>query len=152
MTLDLGPVQLRDVTAANFDALIALEVTAEQRDFLDSNVESIAWAYVAPECQPFAIYAGETPVGLASYGYVPADGRCWIIHLMIDAHYQHGGIGRAALEQLLGRMAEVSGGARIAVAVNPENAAALRLYETFGFHDTGQRQNGEVILWRDATA
>jgi diamine N-acetyltransferase len=144
-------IDLRPVTADNFDAVIALQVADHQTGFLNSNVESIAWAYVAPECHPLVIYAGGTPVGLASYGYVPADGRCWIIHLMVDKDSQHRGIGRAALAQLLAHMAAESGGASIAVAVNPDNAVAIRLYETMGFDDTGQRQNGELILRRPAT-
>lgn len=145
------PVELREVTTENFDCVIALQVGEEQRDFLDSNVEALAWAYVAPECHPLVIYAADTPVGLASYGYVPADGRCWIIHFMIEERSQRRGFGRAALGQLVARMGADSGGAAIAVAVNPDNHAAIRMYEAFSFHDTGRRQNGELILRRPAT-
>ena len=151
MTFGKEPVELRAVTADNFDAVIALQVAADQRDFLYTNVESLAWAYVAPECRPLVIYAGDTPVGFASYGYVPTDGRCWIIHFMVDERWQRRGIGRAALEQLLVRMATESSGASIVVAVGPANAAAIRLYEAFGFVDTGKRQNDELILRRPAT-
>ncbi len=145
-----GRVDLRPITAANFDAVISLQVAEDQRDFLDSNVEAIAWAYVAPECRPFAIYEDDAPVGLATYGYIPSDGRCWIIHLMVDSRYQGRAVGRTALELLLARMAEESGDAPLLVAVNPGNEAAIRLYETFGFCDTGRRQNGELILRRPA--
>ncbi|HEX7168714.1 MAG TPA: GNAT family N-acetyltransferase [Acidimicrobiales bacterium] len=142
---------MREVTVDDFDAVIALRVADEQADFLYTNVESLAWAYVAPECHPLAIYASGVPVGFASYAYVPADGRCWIVHLMVDERHQRRGIGRAALERLLERMGTVSGGASIAVTVHPENVAAINLYEAFGFTDTGQRQNGEVILRRART-
>jgi diamine N-acetyltransferase len=148
----LGPTELREVTTDNFESVIALQVADDQRDFLYTNVEALAWAYVAPESRPFVIYAGDTPVGFATYGYLPTDGRCWVSHLMIDEGHQRRGIGRAALEQLLARMAAESGGASIAVAVNPNNAAAIRLYEAFGFEDRGQRQNGEVIMRRAATS
>ena len=146
--LALTRVELRDITAENFDEVVALAVAEDQRDFLNSNAESIAWAYVAPESHPFVIYEGDTPVGLASYGYIPEDGRCWIMHLMVDHRRQRNGIGRAALEQLLERMAEASGGGSLLVPVNPQNAAAIRLYESFGFEDTGKRQGGELILRR----
>jgi hypothetical protein len=75
-------IELRDITRENFDAAIALAVAEDQRDFLNSNVECIAWAYVAEESRPFVIYSGDTPVGVATYGYIPADGRCWISHFM----------------------------------------------------------------------
>ena len=146
--MDPARIQLRDLTTENFDDVIALAVAEDQRDFLNSNVESIAWAYVAPESHPFVIYDGDTPVGLASYGYVPDDGRCWIMHLMVDHRRQREGIGRIALEQLLARMNEVSGGAKLLVPVNPANAAAIHLYESLGFEDTGRRQGGELILGR----
>lgn len=149
--MDPARIQLRDLTAENFDAVIALAVAEDQRDFLNSNVESIAWAYVAPESHPVVIYDGDTPVGLAAYGYIPEDGRCWIMHLMVDHRRQRSGIGRAALEQLLERMTEVSGRASLLVPVNPQNAAAIHLYESFGFEDTGKRQGGELILRRDTS-
>lgn len=145
-------IQLRDITAENFDEVIALEVAEDQRDFLNSNVESLAWAYVFPECHPYAIYDGDTPVGMAAYGYIPADGRCWIMHLMVAHSRQRTGIGRAALEQLLTLMTEASGGASLLVSVNPDDVAAIRLYEHFAFEDTGKRQNGEAILRRPGSS
>jgi diamine N-acetyltransferase len=151
MALDTGPIELREVTRDNFESVIALQVADDQRDFLDTNVESLAWAYVAAECRPFVIYVGDDPVGFATYGYIPTDGRCWIIHFMVDERSQRRGVGRAALEQLLARMDAESGGASLAVAVNPSNAVAIGLYEAFGFGDTGKRQNGEVIMRRAAT-
>ena len=144
------PIELRAITQDNFDALIALRVADAQRDFVNSNVESIAWGFVAPECRLFAIYAEGSPVGMATYAYVPSDGRCWVVHLMVDERSQGHGVGRAALEQLLQRMTDESAGAAIAVAVSPDNAPAIRLYEEFGFVDTGRRQNGELILRRAA--
>ena len=143
-------IELREVTRENFDAVIGLEVAEDQRDFLDSNVEALAWAHVASECRPFVIYDDNTPVGFATYGYIPDDGRCWIIHFMVDQRWQRRGIGRAALEQLLERMSTESEGASLLLAVNPENEAAVRLYEAFGFSDTGKRQNDEMIMRRPA--
>ncbi len=139
---------MREITADNFDAVIALQVADDQRDFVPPAVESIAWAYVAPECHPLAIYAGDAPVGFVMYGYIPADGRCWIIGLIVDARRQRQGIGRAALELLLARMEAESGGASLLLSVNPDNVAAIRLYEAFGFRDTGKRQHDEMIMRR----
>lgn len=146
MCAALPPIELRPLSRDNFDCVVDLQVAPEQREFLNSNVETIAWAHVAPESFPLVIYAADMPVGLTAYGYIPEDGRCWIIHFMVDEASQRKGVGRAALEQLLERMAAVSGGARVAVAVHPDNAAAIALYEAFGFQDTGQRQNGEMIM------
>lgn len=151
MAAHVVSVELRPVTRDSFDAVLALDVGDDQRDFVYSNAETLAWAYVADECTPLAIHEGTTPVGLLSYGYIPADGRCWVIHLMVDARAQRRGIGRAALELLLPRMEAVSGGGAIDVAVDPANLAAIGLYESFGFHDTGRRQDGELIMRRPGT-
>ena len=148
---DATLVELRAATTENFECVIALQVAEDQRDFLDTNVESLAWAYVAPECRPLVVYEADTPVGFATYGYVPTDGRCWVIHFMVDERCQRRGVGRAALEQLLARMEAESGGAAISLAVNPDNAVAIRLYEAFDFLDTGKRQNGEIVMRRAAT-
>ena len=68
---------------------------------------------------------------------------------MVEQRCQGRGIGRTALEQLLAHMAAVSGVAGIAVMVNPDNAVAIRLYEAFGFRDTGHRM--KLIMWLAAT-
>lgn len=141
-------VELRDVTADDFDAVIALQVADHQRDLLYSNVETIAWAYVAHDCHPLVIYADDKPAGLVSYGWVPADGRCWIVHFMVDERWQRRGVGRAALEQLLARMTAESGGAAVALTVDPKNTSAMRLYEAFGFQDSGTWQNDEIVMRR----
>jgi diamine N-acetyltransferase len=151
MDIDPSRIELRDITADTFDDVIALQVADEQRDLVPPAVESIAWAFVAPECHPLAIYLGDTPVGFVMYGYVPDDGRCWIVGFMVDARYQRQGIGRTALEQLLTRMSEVSGGGSLLLAVRPDNTPAVRLYEAFGFVDTGKRQGDEMIMRRAGT-
>ena len=143
-------IELRAITQDNFDAVIALGVADAQGAFVNSNVESIAWGYVAPECRLFAIYAGDSPVGMVTYAHVPADGRCWIVHFMVDGQSQGRGIGRAALAQLLERMTCEVGTGPIAVAVAAGNESAIHLYEAFGFLDTGTRQNGELVLRRAA--
>ena len=77
-------MELRELDRDNFDLVIGLQVAGEQQDFLNSNVETIAWAHVAEESSPLVIYAGDAPVGLAAYGYVPSTGLCWIRPLAVD--------------------------------------------------------------------
>ena len=50
-------VTLRAITVENFDAILGLQVGVDQRELVCSNAESIAQAYVQPECIPLAIYA-----------------------------------------------------------------------------------------------
>ena len=68
-------VTLRAITVENFDAILGLQVGVDQRELVCSNAESIAQAYVQPECIPLAIYAVDTPVGFAMYCPERADGE-----------------------------------------------------------------------------
>ena len=75
-----------------------------------------------------------------------------VMNIAVDPGLQRTGIAAALLEQLLG---EVDEGARFTLEVRPSNAAAIRLYERFGFLSAGLRRryyqdNGEdaLIMWR----
>lgn len=88
-------VTLRAITAENFDAILGLQVGVDQRELVCSNAESIAQAYVQPECIPLAIYAVDTPVGFAMYCVDRDDNEWWLYRLMVEETYQGRGYGRA---------------------------------------------------------
>jgi diamine N-acetyltransferase len=60
-------VELRDVTARNWRAVVALELAPEQQGLLASNLYSIAQSKFDPDARPRAIYAGEVVVGFLMY-------------------------------------------------------------------------------------
>lgn len=66
----------------------------------------------------------------------PRIGKYVIAPLVIDKNAQGRGLGRAALEGAL-KMLFDSGASRVALAVHPDNANAIRLYESLGFRFTG---------------
>lgn len=76
-------VTLRAITVENFDAILGLQVGVDQRELVCSNAESIAQAYVQPECIPLAIYAADTPVGFAMYCVDRDDNEWWLYRLMV---------------------------------------------------------------------
>ena len=53
---------LEPVTKENFERIIALELDAQQRGFVQSNLYSIAQSYVRPEFHPTAICLNGEPV------------------------------------------------------------------------------------------
>ena len=71
---DAVTITLRDVTEANFEALMDMELPAHQRDLLHTNAYSIAQAKFHDCLVPRAIYQGERPVGFAMYNRAD-DGR-----------------------------------------------------------------------------
>lgn len=141
-------VTLMPVTRANWQAVIALRVEAEQAANLASNLYSLAEAYVEPACRPRAIVAGRTVVGFAMYEYVPSENAFNIPRFMIDANWQGYGYGRAGLKRLLDEIEAEQPDAPVLISLRPDNDAARRLYARFGFVDTGRRVHGEDIMRR----
>ena len=141
-------VTLVPVTRANWQAVIALRVDAEQADYLASNLYSLAEAYVEPACRPRAIVAGRTVVGFAMYEYVAAENAYNIPRFMIDAAWQGYGYGRAGLELLLDEIDQEHADAAVLISLRPDNDAARGLYARLGFVETGRRVHGEDIMRR----
>lgn len=76
-----------------------------------------------------------------------------VMNIAVDPKLQQRGIGSAMLNQLLAEVGD--DGARYTLEVRQSNAAAIRLYERYGFRAAGVRRryyqdNGEdaVIMWR----
>lgn len=96
-------ITLRPVDETNYRECIGLSVHESQRNFVASNVFSLAQAYVFYEnAKPVCIYSGDVMVGFAMYG--PEEERMNIDRFMIDKAHQGKGLGRAAMASLLSRI------------------------------------------------
>ena len=81
---------------------------------------------------------------------LPADSRMRgliLVRLMVDARLQGRGYGREALEAI----AEIARGRRLGtlrLSVVPENGQALEFYRRNGFVETGEVEEGELVMER----
>ncbi len=139
-------VELRPVTADNFDDLVRLSVRDDQQGLVTPNLYSLAQARVYPDWQPMGIYADGTPVGFIMWGIAPdlSGPEWWIIRLMIAAGQQGRGYGRAAMLEALERL-RCAGAEAVYISFEPENAVAETLYRSLGFQDTGRIADGEIV-------
>lgn len=152
-------ISLRKITLDNRRAMFNLEVAEEQRQYVASNLSSVASCYVLSvnggQPYPFIIYADEQPVGfvMITYGItgyeepsLAKDNYC-ILRLMIDKQHQHKGYGREAMGKILEFIRTFpAGGARYCwIPYKRDNTAAKRLYESFDFRDNGEVFNNESI-------
>lgn len=152
-------ISLRKITLENRRAMFNLEVAEEQRQYVASNLSSVASCYVLSVNGgypfPFIIYADEQPVGfvMITYGItgyeepsLAKDNYC-ILRLMIDKQHQHKGYGREAMGKILEFIRTFpAGGAQYCwIPYKRDNTAAKRLYESFGFRDNGEVFNNESI-------
>lgn len=152
-------ITLRKITLENRRAIFNLEVSEDQRRFVASNLSSVASCYVLETNGghpfPFAIYADEQPVGfvMLTYGITGydlpsiADGSYCILRLMIDKQYQNRGYGREAMKKTLEFIRTFPAGpARYCwISYGADNAAAKKLYESFGFQENGEICHNELI-------
>lgn len=148
-TLDLEP------WTARRNEVLALEVKASQKAFIDSSVaEFLADADEHPGFSSYAVCDGDTVVGFACFGYEARHERGWWIPLIvIDRRFQGNGYGRGTMEAVIARIREEAPD-NLSVGLNcrPDNHVALDLYRSLGFEATGTSSRGDVEMWLPLSA
>jgi len=152
-------ISLRKVTFDNMDALCHMQVAEAQKNFVAKNISSLAEAYVAITnggvALPFGIYADEEPVGFLMIGYdtldatdppIAAHGYC-LWRFMIAEEHQRQGYGREAMRQALDYIRGFPAGeaTQCWLSYEPENQGAKALYDSFGFRENGEVNEGELV-------
>ena len=141
MTRAYPKVSLKGIDRSNVRAVIALDVTPEQRPWVAPNVQSLAEAYANPRATALAIYDGDTivsapllrhhPVGFVMYQVWDEVG--FVQRLMIAAEHQGRGYGRAAMVEVIRRLRATPEVSYIGTSVHRDNPAAHALYTSLGF-------------------
>lgn len=143
-------LSLKLITAENREECILLKPQKFQEKFVASNEDSLLKAEQEPTSRPYGIYAEDSMVGFALFDEepYPDDGYYWICRFMIDERYQRKGYGKAALEEIIRKMKSHPTCTKIRVSHVPDNSVVNQLYKQFGFVETGEMINGEIVLDR----
>ena len=153
-------IHLEKLTYENFYEVFELKVKKEQYPFVASNLFSIAEAYVTEvnggHVYPFVIYNDKKIVGFIQLAYgenADQDGvsmekdsyEVW--RFMIDKRYQGRGYGKEALRQAIDFIKTFPcGKAKYCwISYEPENVIAKKLYASFGFEETGEMCEDEIV-------
>ncbi|MBL8330696.1 MAG: histidinol dehydrogenase [Rubrivivax sp.] len=142
--------EVRPVSADNCEALMKLEVAADQRGFVAPVVRSLAQAAYEPLGRPLGLYDQGQPVGfLLLYDArgdrdTPAD-ELTVWRLMIDASHQGKGHGRQAMAWVI-EEARRLGRAQVGLSHVVGNTAAAAFYGRLGFVPTGEIDDGEAKM------
>jgi diamine N-acetyltransferase len=139
-------IDLRAVTRANIQDCLDLAVFEEQRQFVAPTVRSIAEAYVWPEADPRIVYADDEAVGFVLFAPNEHGPGHSIVRFMIDHRFQGQGLGRRALASAVDWVAAEKQAERVRLTVVPGNTAALGLYRSAGFVETGEIDGGELVM------
>lgn len=144
-------VHLREITDDNRDAVRALRVRRDQKQFVASVSQSFKEAARTPEAHPWyrAVYLGDEPVGFVMLAWKPPAGpykdRHFLWRLLIDKRYQRRGIGREALAQVID-LVRADGATELLTSYDPGEGEPWPFYQRFGFEPTGEVDDGEIVL------
>ena len=144
-------ITLRELTRATWEECVDLDVAEHQRNFVSSNLVSLAEAQFYPGTVCRAVYADEVMVGFVMYGpdaeYAPNEqGAYAFVRLMIDRNHQGKGYGRAAIAAVIESIRNIPESRVLYTSYVPENVHAGHLYESMGFQMTGRVLDGELIV------
>ena len=148
-------LSIQPVTIKNWRELSNLKVREDQKNFVASNVYSIAesqFGYDHPEdghweMAPYGIYNGDEPVGflMVGYNFSNPEFQGFIIRLMVDEKHQGKGYGKFGMNWILDHFRSDDRIQRISISYEPSNEVARKLYTSLGFVETGEIDHGEVI-------
>ena len=146
-------VELRKINDDNFNECIGLKVSEEQKNYVASNVFSLAQAWVYYEtAYPFAIYAGDVMVGFVMMGFYKPKNVYTLWRFMIDERHQGKGYGKAALKLAMKYLVETYSPGEAYLSFVPGNDIAEGLYAGIGFYKTGEIDGDEIVMRIDLTA
>ncbi|MEO3748753.1 GNAT family N-acetyltransferase [Plantactinospora sp. B5E13] len=147
-------VTLREITAENRAAVLALRVAPEQERFVSSVPDSLAEAAEYPQARPWyrAVYAGDEPVGfvMVSWNVPPQPpeilGPWFLWKLLIDERHQGRGYGQQVVRQIV-ELIRAEGATELLTSHVPGEDGPAGFYRRLGFSQTGEHDDhGEVVL------
>lgn len=146
-------VELKSITDTNREECCSLQVKEQQKDFICENANSLHDAVENEEvARPFAICADGNMVGFAMFafdeGYENPNDRYWLWRFMIDEKQQGKGYGQAALKEIIAYFLR-NGATHIKLSTKEGNKGALALYHKFGFSETGEMNDQEIVLKKE---
>ena len=157
--LERRPVLRDDVVP-----LIKLAVRPDQSDLVASNATTLAQAAYETGSYVWGLWDGDILVGLMAMihpGEYPWDGyggnepnddrtAAYLWRLRVGVDFQGKGYGSAALAMAF-EQARTWGCPRLTAHVSDAPHSNLSFYERFGFRNTGEIDQGEVVIAKDLT-
>jgi diamine N-acetyltransferase len=129
------------VDDANVRAVCELKLASGQDTYVAPAAYTVAEAAYEDDGWLRAIYLGDQPVGLV---YAEGDK---LVRLMVDAHHQRRGVGRAAIPLVADELRRARGLNRLYTSYVDGPADPREFYLSLGFEDTGRRDgDGERVL------
>jgi diamine N-acetyltransferase len=147
-----GQVTLREITSETVRAVTDLAVAESQRVFIAPNAVSLAEALFSAEAWYRAIHHEDELAGFVMLydeslrPNPPPAPEFWVWRLMVDSKHQSRGIGRAAMELVIGHATRKGVAPVLQLSFVPIAGRPEHFYLSLGFRHTGRMQDREVVL------
>ena len=139
-------IELRELDKSNYRDILRLKVADDQAGFVASNAISLAQALFHPEAWYRGIYHGETPVGFVMLELDQKKPEYYLWRYMIDERYQGLGYGYQALQLVIAFVKGFPNSTELILSYVPKPGNPRGFYEKLGFADTGEEEDGELIM------
>jgi diamine N-acetyltransferase len=139
-------VSVEEITADNIEAVLAVAPRPEQLRY----VQPVAW-YVAKAAyervwQPVALVADQEVIGFAQWAWDGSDSTYTLGGVVLDAGHQGRGLGRSVVDALVAHVRAQPREGTVALTVHPDNERARGLYARYGFVETGELLDDELVM------
>lgn len=147
-------VTLVPATARNWEGIARVRPAEGQRRWVADVAYYLCLSAYEGFWRSYAVVEGDTTVGHVMWAVDPEEHSHWFGGLVIDQDRQGQGLGRATVAALLALWEEREPGlsgtpyTEAALSVAPDNTAALALYRSWGFVETGELSDAELVLRR----
>lgn len=142
-----GPdLTLRPVTSENLKAIAELKVESNQKDWVISNIDSIAEALVYPHLKTWGIYLGDEPIGFAMLEENCCTNTYFLWRLMIAQGFQGKGYGRQALDAIVAYLYRRTNAQELRTSCKAGPNGPEGFYRGAGFAANGELLDDEIVL------
>jgi diamine N-acetyltransferase len=138
-------VSLRSLSRSDVRAVCGLRLADDQRHLVAPAAYTVAEGHYEPGALLRAIYLDDEPVGVLLVGV--ESGTPYLVRFMVDAAHQRRGIGRQAVELLVGEL-RADGWGVLETSFVPVEEGAEGFWRRCGFEDTGRTLHGEPLFVR----
>lgn len=145
--------EIRDITTLNKEEILELRIADYQKDFIETTLQCLTEAENDRRYIPVGLYKVDIAVGFAMYGVFPDEDdtqRVWLDRYFIDERYQHKGLGKHFLQQLIEFLTGKYHCPKLYLSVYDDNEVAIQLYKKFGFVFNGELdEQGEKVMVKE---
>lgn len=139
-------IRLVELNKENYKDILKLKVSPDQEKFVATNAISLAQAHFEDNAWYRGIYADEKAVGFAMLEINTRKPEYYLWRYMIDANEQAKGYGREALKLIIEHVKTLPGAKEFLLSYVPGEGTPAAFYSKLGFEETGEIEDGEIIM------